>query len=138
MTARGEEQLQAIQQDLACPACEYNLRGLLGDVVVCPECGSRVDAARLISHEWTGRWYHAPGYTPLCTPTAVAMAAFIGLLFGLGASNGDLPELMQSPFWLSGMVIVSVVWIMLMVRAVYSFGNRRGLWLSLLAIRPST
>jgi hypothetical protein len=34
--------------DGACPYCRYNLRGLPGDPIRCPECGERVQRAELI------------------------------------------------------------------------------------------
>ncbi len=51
MASTGEERVNEIQQDLDCPHCEYNLRGLLGDVVSCPECGEICDVAKLVTAE---------------------------------------------------------------------------------------
>lgn len=37
----------AYQRDTPCPACGYNLRGLTGDPLRCPECGTETSRARL-------------------------------------------------------------------------------------------
>jgi hypothetical protein len=68
MSQRGEEQVGQLRDKAVCPACEYSLRGLAGDVVTCPECGRGVDVARLLSHQWTGKWHNVPGYTDLIMP----------------------------------------------------------------------
>ena len=61
-----------------CPNCRYDLRGLTGDVVTCPECGTRCDVAAMLSRRWRKPW--APGYHLLLRPMAWL------LLFGaLGA-----------------------------------------------------
>ena len=52
-TEATPDAVEAIQRDLACPACGYNLRGLTGDVIPCPECGTDVDIARLVTQKWT-------------------------------------------------------------------------------------
>lgn len=52
-----------LSDDVYCPECDYNLRGLTSDR--CPECGSAVDAARLAGSQipWVHRsrigWYRA-------------------------------------------------------------------------------
>lgn len=69
----GADRVEAIREDLACPDCEYNLRGLSGDVVTCPECGRVCDVAALVTARWTGKWYKAPGLNTMLIPTAVAV-----------------------------------------------------------------
>ncbi|UCD76713.1 MAG: hypothetical protein JSV91_07255 [Phycisphaerales bacterium] len=133
MTARGVEKLEGIQQDLACPACEYNLRGLRGEVVVCPECGMRIDAARLISRKWTGPWHSAPHYTSLCLPTVIAMAYAVSIVVGSAWLGSEFPDLLQVPEWLLGTVLTLMMWGSLLTWMVHRFGDRKGLWLSLLA-----
>jgi hypothetical protein len=43
-----QSELRPIDRDLHCPECEYNLRGLSGDPVQCPECGACIAVARLV------------------------------------------------------------------------------------------
>ena len=69
MVTTGEALVDGIQRDLACPQCEYNLRGLRGDVVSCPECGAVCDVAKLVNLRWTERWYRAPGQSTVYMPT---------------------------------------------------------------------
>jgi hypothetical protein len=56
MARSGPAQVAELQQDLPCPQCDYNLRGLRGVVVQCPECGATFDVARLIAQRWRGPW----------------------------------------------------------------------------------
>ena len=49
-------------RDVACPGCEYNLRGLYGPVVSCPECGLTCDVAKLVQQKWEKSWQHAPKF----------------------------------------------------------------------------
>ncbi len=74
MTSRGADQVRQLKQDLACPQCKYNLRGLAGDVVTCPECGTRCDVTKLLMGRWTGPWFHAPGFSRILLPVAWLLA----------------------------------------------------------------
>lgn len=38
--------LEEIQRDLACPHCDYNLRGLRGAIVECPSAGGDATSRR--------------------------------------------------------------------------------------------
>ena len=131
MTRGGERQLEAIQQDLACPQCEYNLRGLSGAIVTCPECGTRCDAAEAISRKWTGPWFRAPGFLGLSSPVAVLFV--YGLMTFVCLFNyHSLSDLFREWWWqvLTGLGVVT--WIALLVTAVRRFGSLNGIWLSLL------
>jgi hypothetical protein len=63
MSQEPLNKVDQIRQDLACPGCQYNLRGLSGVRVTCPECGQGINIAQLIARKWTGAWYRAPGYS---------------------------------------------------------------------------
>lgn len=76
----GEQTVEAIREDLACPNCEYNLRGLAGAVVDCPECGHECDIARLVTAKWTGKWYKAPGLNRLMFPVLIAVVGGLASL----------------------------------------------------------
>lgn len=71
--------IEEITRDLACPACQYNLRGLRGAVVTCPECGAACDVAELVTRRWTRPWWEAPGYNKIVYPTAVALVGCVSL-----------------------------------------------------------
>jgi len=47
MTPSGREHLDTIHRDIGCPKCNYNLRGLSGETVACPECGERWHVNRI-------------------------------------------------------------------------------------------
>jgi hypothetical protein len=83
--------IEEIRADLACPQCQYNLRGLQGELVACPECGTRCDVAQLIARQWQKPWYHAPGFNRLAIPAAWFYLAGIGslsvLLFQIDISS---------------------------------------------------
>ena len=69
-----------IRQDLACPDCQYNLRGLIGAVISCPECGMTVNVGELVTHQWTRPWHKAPGYNRLAYPFMIAL---VGSVFAM-------------------------------------------------------
>jgi len=82
MSDSGREHLEEIQGDLACPSCQYNLRGLRGETVQCPECGMNVNVAHLIAQRWQIAWNKAPGYTKIAGPVlSAAVVTFVSLPF---------------------------------------------------------
>ena len=53
LTSSHEQvELEGLARDIACPNCEYNLRGILGDPVVCPECGNAYSVSKLLELRW--------------------------------------------------------------------------------------
>jgi hypothetical protein len=82
--------LPALEHDLPCPNCGYNLRGLSGDPVRCPECGvhtavslaTRSEYARddLLRARLLVRFHAGPS---LCALGAGAAAFFFGLFAAL-------------------------------------------------------
>lgn len=68
-----------LDQDVGCPDCGYNLRGLGAGRVTCPECGLESDIAKLITRRWDRPWYKAPHYTLICLPASWAWLACIVL-----------------------------------------------------------
>lgn len=80
MSTSGQALVDGIQRDLACPQCDYNLRGLRGEVVSCPECGAVCDVAKLVSQRWTKPWHQAPGLGTVYLPTAWAVLVVLALL----------------------------------------------------------
>lgn len=74
-TSRRTAEAVPVVIDIACPRCEYNLRGLVGPVVVCPECGLESDVPELAARRWDKPWYKAPGFNTLIWP------AFCGWLW---------------------------------------------------------
>lgn len=68
VTQRGEEQIEKLCAEAACPACEYSLRGLPGEIINCPECGQKINIVKLVTTQWKGPWYQAPMYDALAIP----------------------------------------------------------------------
>ena len=60
-----------VQIDIACPVCEYNLRGLPGPIATCPECGRVCNVPELASRQWDKPWYTVPGFKLLFMAIAV-------------------------------------------------------------------
>jgi hypothetical protein len=74
MNDAGAEHLAGLRADLHCERCKYNLRGLEGSVVICPECGLSCNVEAVLSRKWDLPWYKAPGLKSLATPAAAGMA----------------------------------------------------------------
>lgn len=118
------EHVETIRRDLACPQCDYNLRGLSGDVVECPECGMVCDVARLVSMRWTRPWHEAPRLMTASLPAAWLYAALLVLLFYLPFSGrgGDT--------WMRTTLIIFGAfggWIGLMAYVHHTLGGVEGL-----------
>jgi predicted RNA-binding Zn-ribbon protein involved in translation (DUF1610 family) len=131
MASRGEQLAERIiQDDLACLACGYNLRGLHEAVIHCPECGVECDIARMIANRWTGPWQRAPGYPTLIAPLAWLVFASMALLLVF------VYEMKQSETagWLTalGVIIILGEWTHQLHRAWRVFNDERGVWLALL------
>jgi hypothetical protein len=106
-----------LDQDVGCPTCGYNLRGLAKDVATCPECGTTTDVAQLIVRRWDKPWHKAPKYNQLCLPAAMLFVCALGWLLTIavidtvqsGVSRG-----MVAVFWLGlGLVAwaVAIAWV---------------------------
>ncbi len=116
-----------IDIDIACPDCEYNLRGLPGPVVSCPECGLRSDVPVLASRQWDKPWYRAPGFNTLMGPAALfTIGWFLGpIVSGLLGHN-------QAATY-AVMLLAAGLWVWLMIRAAKLLGGPVGIWLALLS-----
>ena len=120
----------SIQEDLACPQCQYNLRGLSGPIVQCPECGMQSDIAKMIANRWTAPWFKAPLYNVLAVPLAWIFLTSLGSFVGLGiASVNHSPS--EALLW-SLFLTILCVWIVLLNYVRRKFGSNEGLWLALL------
>lgn len=102
--------VEDIQQDVACPQCEYNLRGLRGSIVGCPECGATVDVARLIARQWTGPWYKVPGLNRLYYPVAwlavgaLLAAPLVPAVMSFG--GGEAAFALAAPVYFGGWLVL--------------------------------
>lgn len=135
----------AIAQDVECPSCGYNLRGLRGSIVTCPECGTRSDAAKLVSQRWTKPWHRAPGFNTLLVPCAWFAASYLLLVLidVAGFARIHQPLFNVSRGWTATVsaplitaalfLLFLLVWLWLMWRAWRLFQSMRGVWLALLA-----
>lgn len=125
-------EVESIREDLACPACGYNLRGLVGDLIRCPECGVSCDVAALVTARWTKPWYRAPRLTTVLWP---AGAAYIGglVVIALYATTSS-----GSVDWPAGLNLLAlgmllVVWCFVLYETCLQFTEAwLGLWLALL------
>lgn len=131
----GEQTVEAIREDLACPHCDYNLRGLVGDFVDCPECGQSCDVAALVTARWTGKWYRAPGLNRLLWPTGAAViGGMVAFMIWVRFEMSD-PYTGGNSIWPGAIMIVTLmVWSVLMWRAAGAFMSPgQGVLLALLA-----
>ncbi len=115
-----------LDQDLGCPGCGYNLRGLGGDRATCPECGLTSDVAKLLTRRWDKPWYKAPGYTRLCLPVAWIMIALLGwvviwAVVDTISNNGFTTP--SRTLWLSLFLLLTSGWSLLMTWAWRSMGG---------------
>lgn len=96
-----------VQHDLACPGCEYNLRGLAGPVLSCPECGLTVDVVQLATRRWDKPWYRAPGYNFITLPAAWAFVCAIIIL----CSGGFVSSMSRSGSVAGSALLITIaVW----------------------------
>jgi hypothetical protein len=113
--------------DIACPDCEYNLRGLPGPIVDCPECGLTTDVPVLAARQWDKPWYRAPGFNTLMWP---AVVAFIGWITTTVVSTLSGPNQWATYAW---MLLALAIWLWLMFRATKLLKGSVGFFLALLA-----
>lgn len=118
------EHVETILRDLACPKCDYNLRGLSGDVVECPECGMVCDVGKIVSMRWTRPWHEAPRLMTASMPAAWIYASLIAVVFYMpwGRRGGDT--------WMGMTLIIFGAiggWIGLMAWAHHTLGGVEGL-----------
>ena len=116
-----------ITQDIPCPNCEYNLRGLQGDVVSCPECGMTCDRAEIVARRWTLPWYKAPGMSLLNLPVAWLYLGLIAMVLWFN-NVGYVSQTQRLLAW-SALIIG---WMLLMARAWFVFERSEALLLALL------
>lgn len=126
----GASNVEMIRQDLACPACGYNLRGLPGAVVTCPECGTVCDVATLVTEQWTQSWWKAPGFNVIIGPAATLMVGVVLTLLAIALSS---TQLMSPWFAVIFAVVVVSYWCYLWHGVYRRFGDAWSLLLTLLA-----
>jgi hypothetical protein len=138
MSHAGGQFADSIRYGLTCPGCEYPLRGLPGDVVSRPECGSRCDVVKLVRNRWTKPWWQVPYLNRLSWPTIVAMA---GLFFTVSMLPMLQDWLDPHPPWEPGKVCMGVLgamspsvlmWLWAMSFAKRAFAGWEGFWLALM------
>jgi hypothetical protein len=132
MAQTGEQIIAAIAQDVACPGCGYNLRGLSGDVVSCPECGKSCDVADLIRRRWIGSWRRAPGMQTLAWPALWVLMLPLSGVYVAAPLREVLPAEATPAVFAADCLTILVVWLWLMGRVLRSWG-RAGLVLAVLA-----
>jgi len=124
-----------LDQDVGCPDCGYNLRGLDGSVVICPECGRVSDIAQLVTRKWDKPWYKAPGFARLSMPAAWTWISFF-LFFCVASSIAVSPRATSGTTnWLflpMSFLICFGVWLTLLVWPCRTVGGNRGMLYALL------
>ena len=140
----GVQHANEILQDLACPVCDYNLRGLRGEVVACPECGASSNVARLMQSRWQMPWRRAPGFNRLAWPLAslvVAGALLIPVAFkrwviniasGKAAPYQSLPP-METIIVCAMLLVLAGGWLFLVIRVYRREGGHSAVGMSLVA-----
>ncbi len=118
--------IRDIQQDITCPECEYNLRGLRGEIVNCPECGCRCDVAKLVINRWRKPWYKAPGLSRINTPLAcIVICGFISLIAGDAIGGIQAVKAM--------LILTMMLWLWSFIPAYMFFSGMEGVLLALMA-----
>lgn len=130
IVSNGATSVEMIRQDLACPGCQYNLRGLHGSVVSCPECGTHCDVATLVTERWTESWWKAPGFNILIGPAATFM---VGIMLTLVTGMFVAADLVATWIMVIPAVLALIHWGYLWYRVHHNFGEPRSLLLALLA-----
>ena len=142
MSPSGEQPPREIHQDLPCPGCGYNLRGLAGDVVSCPECGQSCDVAQLSNAGNVLSWRLAPGLGILTAPAVwlllapTVTACLIALTLSVFQDALPWPRNTDDAclvFLGLGAVVIAPVWGWLMYRAWRYWPGAVGVGLALLA-----
>lgn len=117
--------IEEVLRDVYCPDCQYNLRGLLGNDVKCPECGRTCDIAELVSIQWTKPWYKAPYFNMLCLPLYFGiLSIFVVPIVSIAISNFQTQQamlLMSFAGWLACLHVPYRI-----------FKSMFGVWLSLM------
>ena len=129
MTQRGEEQIEKLCEEATCPACEYSLRGLPGEVVICPECGQTIDIVQFVTTHWDGSWHQVPTFKTIRRPAYfLALLMFVMLFWFItgGAQN-------HKAFGLSVTCFMFSLWVWQILKMWQQYKRVRTLMLSLLA-----
>lgn len=104
-----------LKQDIACPNCQYNLRGLGTGEVVCPECGTQSNVARLLTRRWNKPWYQAPKYNQLALPAGGLLISAIVLMFAVVANEIPPGGFVPTAMLLMGWTVLTLLgWALLM------------------------
>jgi hypothetical protein len=126
--------VEEIRNNVACEKCAYNLRGLRGTIVTCPECGWQCDMATLVTRRWTKSWWKAPGFNALAVPTAwlVVCEWIAGISLEGSFIRGWGTNVRTGAGLLAAAGIVG--WVLSLVRVSKWWPGRRGQVLSILTI----
>ncbi len=112
--------------NIFCPNCQYNLRGLIGREVDCPECGHRCNLSELVAVKWDKPWYKVPGYDKLCLPVYVIILVPVIFFCCVGALVDSRINAMLGPMIVLGVYLLSYISPYLV------FKSMRGIYLAML------
>lgn len=117
--------IDEVLRNVFCPDCQYNLRGLSGNIVECPECGKECNITELVAIKWTKPWYRAPYFNKLSIPL------FTGVL-GLFAIPMTNYFVQSNQFYSMSVSIVFLIWMGSFYICYKTFDSIRGIHLALL------
>lgn len=109
--------------DESCAICQYSLRGLLEDVVTCPECGQTIDMHLLRQAKEDMRWFKVPRTEEVQGPGCALLGLMVLPIVAYYAI-GVWPAA-----GLAG--LCAVAWAVMTHHAVRMFKGHGGLWVSL-------
>jgi hypothetical protein len=117
--------IEQVLQDVYCPNCQYNLRGMLGNDVQCPECGEACDIAKLVAIQWTKPWHKAPYFNKLCLPLFFCIL----VMFALPVVAFTIADFRMHYLFL---LMCFAGWLACLAIPYHIFKSWVGVWLSLL------
>lgn len=103
-----------VRGDLFCPACEYNLRGLSGQELTCPECGETFKRVQLLATRGRPKVGLTPEYGVLTLPALWLVVVRTGYWWWqANYQAAPAAEPFVLPVW---GVVAATGWLWLMVR----------------------
>lgn len=118
--------------ELVCPFCRYSLRGMPGNSVRCPECGSSLNKSRL-RELYAREWSEIGTYKLLWWPVGWAALGLLLSLIIVGLFmdvNGSLMDRILPV--VIGASLAMMPWVVVLRSVWRLYGRLEGVWLSLL------
>jgi hypothetical protein len=99
-----DDRRPSLCEEPRCPVCEYDLRGISGDPVRCPECGARASrrALRIPAREFTRRCRRAESWATFCVGAMWLFVLGTVLWRFAGGQYGAVPCMFLALLWCFG------------------------------------